>query len=82
MRILGFKRNDFQGSNGDNVTGYNVYLATYDLTGKDADGMACERVYLTDRKLDGYKPHVGDTVEIMYNRQGKPAAIHVLETAN
>lgn len=59
-----------------------LYVTSYDLYGKDADGTACERVYLTDRKLNGYAPHVGDTVDITYTRQGKPAAIQLLEAAN
>ena len=75
MKILGYKRNDFEGSSGAKITGYNLYV-------KDADGTACERVYLTDSKLNGYAPHVGDTVNITYNRNGKPAAIQVLETAD
>lgn len=43
---------------------------------------ACERVYLTDRKLNGYVPHVGDTVDITYSRNGKPTGIQVLETTD
>ena len=82
MKILGYKRNDFEGSSGAKITGYNLYVTSYDLYGKDADGTACERVYLTDSKLNGYAPHVGDTVNITYNRNGKPAAIPVLETAD
>ena len=71
MKILGYKRNDFEGSSGAKITGYNLYVTSYDLYGKDADGTACERVYLTDSKLNGYAPHVGDTVNITYNRNGK-----------
>lgn len=82
MQILGFKRNDFTGSNGSEITGYNLYVTSYDLHGEDADGTACERVYLTDSKLGGYTPHVGDTVDITYTRTGKPAAIQLLETAD
>lgn len=82
MKILGFKRSNFTGSNGGEITGYNLYVTSYDLHGKDADGTACERLYLTDSKLNGYVPHVGDTVDITYNRQGKPAAIQLLEATD
>ena len=71
MKILGYKRNDFEGSSGAKITGYNLYVTSYDLYGKDADGTACERVYLTDSKLNGYAPHVGDTVNLQPQRQAR-----------
>lgn len=76
MKIIGMKKSDFTTKEGTMVTGYNVYL-TYELTGDGADGLGCERVYLTQAKLDksGFKPEVGDTVELTYNRFGKVAAI-------
>ena len=82
MHVLGYKRNNFTGTNGDEITGYNVYFTTYEQTGKDAGGVGCEKLYLTDKKLDGYTLHVGDVVDIMYTRQGKPATIRLVKKAD
>jgi hypothetical protein len=62
------------------ITGYNLYLS-YPITGEDADGSACERYYMTDAKLarSGYKPHVGDEVNVSFNRFGKPDIITVIK---
>lgn len=76
MTIIGYKRNNFSGTDGTPVTGYNIYC-TYPLAGDDTAGSACDRIYLTDDKLakSGYVPKVGDEVNVTYNRYGKPAAI-------
>lgn len=76
MKIVGMKKSNFTTKEGTLIEGYNVYLE-YELTGEGATGMGCERVYLTQAKLDkcGFQPEVGDTVELTYNRFGKVAAI-------
>ncbi len=67
MKVIGFKRADFMSKEGAPISGYNLYLS-YPITGEDADGSACERYYMTDAKLarSGYKPHVGDEVNVSY----------------
>ena len=76
MKVIGYKRSDFVTKDGVSVTGLNIYL-TYAATGTDAEGVVAERVYVSDAKLakSGYKPRVGDEVNIMYNRFGKPETI-------
>ena len=76
MKLIGFKRNDFNTKEGVPITGYNLYL-TYPVTGPEAEGMVAERIYVSDGKLAkcGYKPRVGDEVAVVYNRYGKPEAI-------
>ena len=76
MKVIGFKRADFMSKEGAPITGYNLYLS-YPITGEDADGSACERYYMTDAKLarSGYKPHVGDEVNVSFNRFGKPRSL-------
>lgn len=76
MKIIGMKKSDFQTKEGTLIKGYNVYL-TYELSGDGAVGCGCERAYITQAKLDkcGFKPEVGDTVDLAYNRFGKVAAI-------
>lgn len=76
MKIIGYKRSDFTTKEGTAITGYNLYL-TYPIAGNDAGGSACERYYMTDAKLakSGYTPHVGDEVNVSFNRYGKPESI-------
>lgn len=80
MKVIGFKRADFMSKEGAPITGYNLYLS-YPITSEDADGSACERYYMTDAKLarSGYKPHVGDEVNVSFNRFGKPDIITVIK---
>ena len=80
MKIVGFKRADFTSKEGTMITGYNLYLS-YPITGEDASGSAFERYYLTDAKLAkcGYKPRVGDEVNVSFNRYGKPDIITVVK---
>lgn len=79
MRIEGYKRSNFQSKEGNTITGINLYVS-YPLTAPDSEGIACERFYFSDAKLEqcGYFPHLGDEVEIQYNRYGKPAAIYLM----
>lgn len=73
MKLEGYKRSNFTAKeSGSLVTGYNLYLS-YPVTGEDACGIAFERIYMSDSKLAkcGYKPHVGDEVNVTYNRFGK-----------
>ncbi len=44
---------------------------------KGVDGIACQRTYVTDAKLDGQKVKPGDVVGLLYNRWGKVEEITV-----
>ena len=73
MKVIGFKKSKFKPQDSDrDISGFNLYL-TFDQNG--VEGTACERVFLTDAKMGGYEPMVGDEVRIEYNRYGKPASI-------
>lgn len=79
MEIIGFERNNFTvRSTGTEVTGYNVYLAR-DINPDRGTGSAVERIYLSDRKIDGLglclADLVGCEVTVYYNRFGKPERI-------
>ena len=75
MKLIGFRKSYFLSKEGTSITGYTVYLS-YPITG-DGAGQACDRIYITDAKLAkcGYTPHVGDEVNVTYNKFGKVAAI-------
>ena len=74
MKVIGTKASSFKGQDGQTIRGINIYV-TYPLT--NGEGEACERLYMTDTKLEqsGYKPKVGDNITVAYNRYGKPALI-------
>ena len=70
MQIVGVRPTQFKASQGDNVSGQNVYMI-YPLD--KGEGHGTDRVFLTDSKLvkGGYAPRVGDYIEVQYNRFGK-----------
>lgn len=77
MQIIGIKPSSFVSErDGATINGVNLYV-TYPMVGEGVQGMACERLYLTDNRLAqcGYTPRLGDEINISYNRYGKPAAI-------
>ena len=69
-KIVGIRPSSFKGNDGAEVNGQNIYL-TEPLD--NGEGLATDRVFLTNAKLAGwaYKPVVGDEVEISYNRYGR-----------
>lgn len=74
MEVIGYKRSDFVGNDGVKITGFSIYLA-YPLHGKDAEGHAVIKCYLSDSRLArcGYNspPSLGENVEPTYNSRGK-----------
>lgn len=69
-KIIGIRPSSFQGSDGSQITGQNIYLTEPLDKGV---GFAADRVFVTDSKLVNwsYKPVVGDEVNLEYNRYGK-----------
>lgn len=69
MQVVGFKASSFKvPDTGAQISGYNLYL-TEERDG--VTGVAVERAFLSDRKLAGYVPQVGDELHLNYNRFGK-----------
>lgn len=76
MELVGYRRSAFTAKDtGERIVGYNLYM-----TGKDEDveGLMTDRVFLSDRKLDGYIPRVGDQLEVIYNRYGKVSELRMI----
>ena len=75
MTIIGYERSTFiaKGSTTE-ITGYTVYLSR-PIVSKDGQGVAVDRIYITDAKLAacGFKldGSVGKEVEVLYSRYGK-----------
>ena len=74
MKVIGIRPSSFKGSDGSEVNGVNLYLTEKLTTG---EGYSADRVFVTVSKLNewGYKPAVGDQVELSYNRYGKVGKI-------
>lgn len=72
MKVVGFEDKRFKFDDGKTVSGQFIYLSE---ERDGVTGMACERVFLSDNKLSGYIPVIGDEVEVSYNRFGKPQRI-------
>lgn len=69
MKLVGYRKTSFQPKDStDQINGYNLYLTYAD---EKVVGEACERVFLTSAKMEGYKPEVGDNLSVVYNRYGK-----------
>ena len=82
-KVIGVERSCFRSRNGDEeVRGYNLYLAS-DIAADKGAGSRVERLYLSDAKaaawgLDARKL-LGHTVQALYNRWGKLAALSVTD---
>lgn len=69
--IIGVKLTSFTTQDGTKVTGYNVYITE---ERSDVDGLACDRVFISDRVCNrsNFTPHVGDIIEsLAYNKFGR-----------
>lgn len=77
MEIVGIKRSKWTPKDGGNeIAGYNLYLC---YEHDDVEGMATDRIFVSDKKLQGYVPKVGDYVRVLYNRWGKVDLIEQLK---
>ena len=71
--VVGFSRSEFQAKDNNQVIrGYQIYVQYED---QHTTGYRCERLYLNDGKCD-YIPHLGDRINVMYNKYGKVEAIY------
>lgn len=75
MKVLGFENKSFTFDDGRSVNGMYLYLG--DESPK-VTGMRTERVFMSDGRLAGFVPKVGQNVRIFYNRYGKPDTIEAL----
>ena len=75
MKVMGFKDTvfDFPKEN-KQVKGMTLFLSE---ERKNVTGLACESVFVSDGKLDGYKPKLGDSLNVNYNKYGKVRDIAV-----
>lgn len=72
MKVIGFRRVDFAGTDGKQITGYSVFCA-FPIRSDSGAGMGVDKIFLSDRKLAEcqYMPSLDDEVNVSYNRFGK-----------
>lgn len=78
MKIIGYRRNDFKAPEGNQITGYNIYIAT-EIDPRRGAGVSVERQYLSDAKLAKEGINLADLldreVKVYYNRYGRVDSI-------
>lgn len=78
MKIIGYRRNDFNTNEGQRITGCNVYVAT-EIDPRRGAGVSVERQYLSDSKMAKEGIDLADLmdheVKIYYNRYGRVDSI-------
>lgn len=72
MKVIGFRRVDFAGTDGKQVTGYTVFCA-FPIRSDSGVGTGVDKIFLSDRKLAEcqYMPALDDEINVSYNRYGK-----------
>lgn len=71
-KVVGFEAKTFSFEDGKTVSGFYLYTTE---ARKGVTGTACERTFVSDGKLNGYVPVIGDEIIINYNRFGKPQSV-------
>lgn len=66
--IMGLRKVDFNGKDGNPVNGFNIYYAYKD---DRTEGSACDRVFLSPKRFQEFGIKVGAKYEAYYNRYGK-----------
>lgn len=78
MKIIGYRRNDFTTSDGKQITGSNIYIAT-EIDPRRGAGVSVERQYLSDAKLAKEGIDLAELmdreVKVYYNRYGRVDSI-------
>lgn len=75
FKVIGFQHQDIQFKDGRTVSGFKLHL-TEPRNG--VTGFAADSVFLSDAKAGDYKPSVGDTLEIVWNRWGKIDGVRII----
>lgn len=76
MVLVGFEAKHFRFEDGKEINGYNLYTEEQ-RTG--VTGLAAERIFIRDEKLQGYVPVIGQEIRIWYNRFGKAEGVQVIQ---
>lgn len=80
LTVVGQRKVNFTTKDGVEIKGLSVY-AGKKIPPELGAGMSVEKLFFSDAKLDtfSYRPEVGDEVEILYNRYGRPYLIRPVD---
>ena len=71
-QVIGFEAKTFNFEDGNSVSGFFLFLAE---KRQGVTGTSCERVFVSNKKLEGYEPALDDEIVVNYNRFGKPQSV-------
>ena len=78
--VVGVQKSEFTPKDStDVIKGMNIWGAQ---ERKGVEGMACERFFISEKRLGGAKVKPGDTVSISYNKWGKVEQVTVVVTGD
>lgn len=75
MKVIGIQSSSFDTKDGKHISGKFLFLSE---ERSNVIGVATERIFLTDDKLSGYSPALGDDIKPYYNRFGKVDFVELL----
>lgn len=75
MKIIGIQKSSFDTKDGKHISGCFLFLTE---ERSNVQGVATERIFLSDDKLCGYSPSIGDEIKPYYNRFGKVDFVELL----
>lgn len=74
MEVVGFKKVDFEAPDHTQISGFKVHCTLED---DNVTGVACESFFISEKKANGWRPNVGDEIELSYNKYGKIDRVEV-----
>lgn len=75
MKVIGYQHSSFDTRDGNHISGVFLFLSE---ERPNVTGVATERIFLSDQKLSGYSPKLGDDIRPFYNRFGKVDCIELM----
>lgn len=72
FKIIGFQNKNLKFQDGREVSGITLHLIEQR---ENVTGYACESMFVSNSKLNGYVPLLDDLIEIRWNRWGKVESI-------
>lgn len=74
MKVIGIQHSEFDTRDGKHVSGMFLYLSE---VRNNVEGVATERIFLSNAKVGDYPPMIGDEIKVNYNRFGKVDNIEI-----
>lgn len=76
FKVIGFQHQDIEFKDGRTVSGWKIHC-TEPRNG--VTGFAADSFFLSDTKAGDYKPALGDTINVIWNRWGKIDGVQLVK---